>query len=413
MSNIYSKSFLQSSSQLAAASRKILLCRFFPILERHIERNEATEVHELNNALTMDLVTAYVFGLSAGTNFLEDMATRNRWFSAYQCRKPFEFYHQEIPQVVTWAEKLRLPLIPDWCRKANDYMEEWGLDICERAEKYLSTTEIESQPTVYKQLKNSMLKQAQPKNEPELNMEDSKQLQLDIACEMYDQLTAGHETSAVALTYLQWELSKNPELQRELRKELRGLSPPLNRPTAADKFPDIPSAKDIDALPLLDAMIMETLRLHAPIPGLQPRVTPSPFTTLAGYQHIPPNTRVSAQAYSLHQNPEVFPEPDSWLPKRWLKPKESTELENMRRWFWAFGSGGRMCVGSNFALQGELFCPINLCSLCLQLLEMKLVIAAIYSNYTTNIVNDDGIEAIDAYTVRPTSNKLVLNFQRV
>lgn len=101
---------------------------------------------------------------------------------------------------------------------------------------------------------------------------------------------------------------------------------------------------------------METLRLHAPIPGIQPRVTPYPTTSLCGYDNIPPNTRVNAQAYSLHRNPEVFPEPETWQPKRWLKPHDSPEMEEMRRWFWAFGSGGRMCVGSNLAVQGEIRC---------------------------------------------------------
>jgi hypothetical protein len=45
--------------------------------------------------------------------------------------------------------------------------------------------------------------------------------------------------------------------------------------------------------------------------------------------------------------------------------------------------------------------------------EMKLVVAAIYSNFRTSIVNDDGIEEIDAYTIRPTSNQLVLRFTRI
>ena len=44
--------------------------------------------------------------------------------------------------------------------------------------------------------------------------------------------------------------------------------------------------------------------------------------------------------------------------------------------------------------------------------EMKLLVAVIYSNFTTTVIDDDGIEAIDAYTVRPTSNKLVLKFER-
>lgn len=44
---------------------------------------------------------------------------------------------------------------------------------------------------------------------------------------------------------------------------------------------------------------------------------------------------------------------------------------------------------------------------------MKLIVAAIYSNYTTMIVNDEGIEAIDAYTTKPRSNQLMLKFEHV
>lgn len=44
---------------------------------------------------------------------------------------------------------------------------------------------------------------------------------------------------------------------------------------------------------------------------------------------------------------------------------------------------------------------------------MKLIVAAIYSNYTTCIVDDEGIEAIDAYTTKPRSNRLVLRFEHV
>lgn len=44
---------------------------------------------------------------------------------------------------------------------------------------------------------------------------------------------------------------------------------------------------------------------------------------------------------------------------------------------------------------------------------MKLATAAIYSNYSSSIVDEEGIEAIDAYTVKPTSNKLILKFEHV
>ena len=54
-----------------------------------------------------------------------------------------------------------------------------------------------------------------------------------------------------------------------------------------------------------------------------------------------------------------------------------------------------MCIGSHLALQ-----------------EIKLIVAAVYANYKTEIVDDDGIEEVDAYTTRPKSGRLVLRFLR-
>jgi hypothetical protein len=45
-----------------------------------------------------------------------------------------------------------------------------------------------------------------------------------------------------------------------------------------------------------------------------------------------------------------------------------------------------------------------------KLCRMKLIVCAIYGNYRTEIVDDEGIEEIDAYTVRPTRNALDLKF---
>ncbi|KAE8396606.1 cytochrome P450 [Aspergillus alliaceus] len=388
LSNIYSKSFLQSSPHMRLISQTILFDRFLPIIQEAVASNTPVEVHDLNQGLTIDFVSAYLFGLANGTNWLQDPSLRQRMLHFYQGRKPYEFYHQEVPNLVSWLKFIGIRLIPRWCDEANEVLDTWGLGLCDRAEQCLQSTDASIEPMAYKQLKQAMSKQAS-KTETE---ESLKQQRLDIACEMYDQLTAGFETSAVALTYLLWELSQQPDLQKELREELLTLEPQILFPSASK---DLPQAKAVDTLSLLEAIVMETLRLHAPIPGIQPRVTPYPSCTLAGYSDIPANIRVNAQAYSLHRNPDVFPDPETWQPRRWLKDLNSnSDLEERRRWFWAFGSGGRMCVGSNLALQ-----------------EIKLVTAAIYTNFRTSIVNDDNMEAIDAYTIKPRGDKLVLKFE--
>ncbi|KAE8550858.1 hypothetical protein TMatcc_008921 [Talaromyces marneffei ATCC 18224] len=397
LSNIYSKSYLQSSPALKLISTTMIYDRLLPILETAASSKEAVDVHELNSALTMDFVSAYLYGLQNATNLLQDVPFRKHLLHNYQCRKPFEFYYQEVPGLVTFSQAIGLPIIPQWCRDATQVMDDWNMDLCDKAEKSLASSDPRIEPTVYKQMKVSMIKQMNlGKEDMAANSQRLKQQKIDIACETYDQLTAGHETSAVGLTYLYWELSKHTDIQDELRNELHTLSTRINKAPTSEAAKQLPGAKEIDALPLLQAVIMETLRLHAPIPGIQPRITPKPSSTLVGYHNIPPNVRVNAQAYSLHRNPDVFPEPESWQPRRWLKEYNSPEMEEMRRWFWAFGSGGRMCVGSNFAIQ-----------------EMKLVTTAIYTNYKTTIVDDEGIEAIDAYTVKPTSDKLILEFERI
>lgn len=101
------------------------------------------------------------------------------------------------------------------------------------------------------------------------------------------------------------------------------------------------SPKEIDALPLLYAVLNETLRRWNSVPGRQPRVSPFPSCTLAGVENIPCGTVVSCSAYMLHRNEDVFPEPEMWRPDRWLD-STAEELVEMRHWFWAFGSGGRM-----------------------------------------------------------------------
>ncbi|KAF5855112.1 hypothetical protein ETB97_010039 [Aspergillus alliaceus] len=362
-------------------SQTIVFDRFLPIIQEAVASNTPVEVHDLNQGLTIDFVSAYLFGLANGTNWLQDPSLRQRMLHFYQGRKPYEFYHQEVPNLVSWLKSIGIRLIPRWCDEANEVLDTWGLGLCDRAEQCLQSTDASIEPMAYKQLKQAMSKQAS-KTETE---ESLKQQRLDIACEMYDQLTAGFETSAVALTYLLWELSQQPDLQKELREELLTLEPQILFPSASK---DLPQAKAVDTLSLLEAIVMETLRLHAPIPGIQPRVTPYPSCTLAGYSDIPANIRVNAQAYSLHRNPDVFPDPETWQPRRWLKDLNSnSDLEERRRWFWAFGSGGRMCVGSNLALQ------------------------AIYTNFRTSIVNDDNMEAIDAYTIKPRGDKLVLKFE--
>lgn len=85
----------------------------------------------------------------------------------------------------------------------------------------------------------------------------------------------------------------------------------------------------------------------------------------------------------------------------------------MQKWFWAFGSGGRMCVGSNLAIYRV--CPFHRFNAFIDMIktEMKHIVAAIYSNFATTIFDDDGIEQLDAYTAPPKRRGLIIKLEQV
>ncbi|KAL9120574.1 MAG: hypothetical protein Q9187_002869 [Circinaria calcarea] len=331
ISNVYSKSYLQSSLDLQLISEKLLFNRFLPIVQSAALDDTAVDVFSLTQGLFMDLTSAYLFGSANGTDFLRDAQHRNHWLKVYS-----RFKYQ-LPE-----------------ERASGEIEMWCLSLCEAAKAFddsrKSPEGISTKPVVYGRLSQCL-------DESNLGPQPKH---LVIASEMLDHLLAGHETSGITITYLMHEMSRQPSLQSKLREELLTVSPPLTYPKSSsahldDKTHDpnsLNSARSIDALPLLDAILQETLRLYAPAPGPLRRLTPfsSTPTTIDGYDNIPGGVKVSSSAYALHRNAGVFPEPERWLPERWLDVQKG-KREEMKRWFWAFGNGGRMCIGSNLAMQ--------------------------------------------------------------
>lgn len=112
------------------------------------------------------------------------------------------------------------------------------------------------------------------------------------------------------------------------------------------------------SLRYLDAVIREGLRISMANPTRLPRVVPPQgfnFTANNGTRYsIPAGTLASLQIYTLHFNPDVYPDPFSFKPERWLD-NPTTE---MQRDFIPFGLGPRQCIARNLATQ-ELFLAVR------------------------------------------------------
>lgn len=347
---------------MTEVAKEILFNRMLPKLDGYATQEKKFNIYPQLSGMTMDFVTGYQFGLAASSNLIQDDEFRNHFLNLYDSRRSFNFFPQELPEFTSFINSIGYKIVPDRIGDANKRIEDWTMEMCDAAASFLSSTkascveevppeETKNFPAVYSQLISGMAK-----SKKDSLTTNAEQERLDIASELLDHLAAGFDTSGITLVYVIHELSRHPEIQDALRKELQTLDPPISMATARQETPTLASPKIVESLPFLDAVIQETLRLHAAIPGPEPRVTPVGGCTLGPegeFTSIPGGVRISAQAWSLHRNGEVYERPLEWLPSRWLDSSEE-KLKEMKRWFWAFGSGGRMCVGSNLALYREL-----------------------------------------------------------
>ena len=160
--------------------------------------------------------------------------------------------------------------------------------------------------------------------------------------EMITMLIAGHETTATSLAWTFHCILERPEVMDRLRAELRAVvgSGPVE-------------PQHIAQLDYLDATIKESQRVY-PILALVGRLLHEPQRI--GGQDLPAGAVVAPCIYLTHHNPDIWSEPDTFNPDRFLTTRVSPYE------FFPFGGGIRHCIGAAFALY-----------------EMKIVLAQVLS----------------------------------
>jgi cytochrome P450 len=162
--------------------------------------------------------------------------------------------------------------------------------------------------------------------------------EMHVASEISDHLLAGADTLVVGLTYLFWELAlpHNGPILRRLQEELDTVG------WDADGTPA--SYADVDALPYLELVYREALRVHAVSGNIQSRYVPEEGIVLNGHV-IPKGIELGHPLYATMLNPEVFEDPKRFWPERWEEVKDGARLERMKEAWIPFGYGARICVG--------------------------------------------------------------------
>lgn len=147
-------------------------------------------------------------------------------------------------------------------------------------------------------------------------------------------LAAGHETTAVALSWTWYLLSQHPVVAGRLHHELdRVLG---GRP---------PSAADVDRLVYARAVFAESMRLYPPAWVLERRAIES--INLGGY-NVEPGTLVIASQYLTHRDPRWWTDPERFDPGRWMATTRAGSPRPKFAYF-PFGAGTRACIGEAFA----------------------------------------------------------------
>jgi cytochrome P450 len=151
--------------------------------------------------------------------------------------------------------------------------------------------------------------------------------------EIVTMLLAGHETSALALTWTWHLLGHDAVADRSLLAELRAVLG--TRP---------PRVENRGRLAYTEAVVMESLRLYPPVWIIGREVVHD--RQLGGYR-IARGTNVGLSQWAVQRDPRFFEEPDRFRPERWL---DGGQDRLGRLAYFPFGGGHRICIGMQFAL---------------------------------------------------------------
>ncbi|RLN33159.1 cytochrome P450 76M5-like [Panicum miliaceum] len=172
----------------------------------------------------------------------------------------------------------------------------------------------------------------------QLHSVDQLSLQTIKSFLLEDLFAAGTDTNAITVEWTIAELLRHPAVMFKVRAELRD---------ALGSKPH-PDESDIDRLPYLRAVVMESMRLHPPSPMLMPHLAMADGAEVGGFA-VPSGTKVIVNLWAVMRDPAVWPEPEAFVPERFAGAGDADFRGKDRLEFMPFGAGRRACPGTPMA----------------------------------------------------------------
>lgn len=157
---------------------------------------------------------------------------------------------------------------------------------------------------------------------------------LEVRDQVVTLIAAGHETTSAAAAWLVRAVGTLPQVRERAKGELDSV--------VGDREP---TAADLAAMPYLQAVVLEVLRLYPPVVISARHVTTG--FKLAG-KRIRPGTLVLFSPYVTHRSAEVYQDPEEFRPERWLDDTGAVRRMAPHE-FLPFGGGRHRCIGSAMA----------------------------------------------------------------
>jgi len=180
-------------------------------------------------------------------------------------------------------------------------------------------------------------------------------------------LLAGHETTAVTLSWTWYLLAQHPEVEQKLWAELRAV---LNGRS--------PGPADVARLPYTGRVIKEAIRLYPPIWAMVRN--PVKDCEIGGYR-VPAGSAIIMSQWVMHRDPRFYDEPERFDPDRWL----DEQAKGLPRFaYFPFGGGPRTCIGAAFAM-----------------MEAVLILATVAQQYQVRLAPGFVAEPMPTITLRP------------
>jgi len=178
---------------------------------------------------------------------------------------------------------------------------------------------------------------------------------------------AGHETTAISLSWTFYLLAQYPEVERRLLEELRDVLGGAE-----------PSVADMPRLRYTEMVMRESMRLYPPAWRVGREATVA--CEVGGYP-IAPGSQLIMSQWVIHRDPRFFDDPLRFSPERW----EGDLVKRLPRYaYFPFGGGARRCIGDTFAM-----------------MEGTLILAAVAQRYSLSLLPGPPVELWPSITLRP------------